>query len=275
MIAGVKSGGGYETELVLVNPHSEAVAGQIDIVQARTGQPTTWAKEELTYQIPPNGVFRWQSRSTSFRPEQAYAVVRGRTGTRLPWAGAVVSIWQGPLLLSQTATPARPKTQMAWVPVDTMPSLIRHGETPSKLLFTVANSSRIPALLRFTLFDTGGHEKGRYEQLVEPHTQREWSLADLFDRQQFKGTVRIWSDVAVALSNKRVTASVRGEPVESEVGYLEPDSLEGKQEVEFPKITDGGGVSTEIVLINPTATDVKALIKISSSDGQPSEIVLR
>ena len=106
----------------------------------------------------------------------------------------------------------------------------------------IANASRTPATLRFTLFDTSGTEHGYYEQILPAHSQRRFTLAELFNREQFRGVVRLWSDVPIAVSAKRVTRTLRGESVESEIGYVEPASLEGKQQLELPHIADGGGV---------------------------------
>lgn len=276
-LAGLSAGGGYETEIVLVNPRNEAVSGRIDVLDARTGQPVKWSasSEGLTYKIQPSGTFHVKLHSDSFLPEGAYAVVRPDQVAKFPWSAALVSVSKDSLLLSQTAIATHTPTQMAWFPVDTIPDLIRHSETPSIMNFSVADASSTPALLRFTLFDTDGKEQGRYEQILPIGTQREWSLADLFNVEKFRGSVRLWSDVPVAVSDKRVTNSLRGEPVESELGYIDANGLKGTQTVEFPTILDGAGIATEIVLINPTESEIKGQIQFDSLDGQPSEIVLR
>jgi hypothetical protein len=166
-------------------------------------------------------------------------------------------------------------TQIAWLPVDTIPDLIRHGETPSVMTFSVADPSNTPALLRFTLFDTDGKEQGRYEQILPIGTQRTWSLADLFDVEKFRGSMRLWSDVPIAISDTRATISVRGEPVENEIGYFDGNATGAKDAVELPAIFDGGGIATGIVLINPADAEAKGVMQFESSDGHPSDIVLR
>jgi DNA-binding beta-propeller fold protein YncE len=276
-LAGLRAGGGYETEIVLVNPRSEAISGHIQVLDARTGQPVKWStsSEGLAYKIPTGGTFHVKLHSDSFFPEGAFAVVRSDQDAKFPWSAAFVSVSKDSLLLSETAVATHTPTQMAWFPVDTLPDLIRHGETPSIMNFSVADASSTPAMLRFTLFDTDGKEQGRYEQILPIGTEREWSLADLFNVEKFRGTVRLWSDVPIAVSDRRVTISLRGEPVESELGYIDANSLKGTQTVEFPTILDGAGIATQIVLINPTESEIKGQIEFDSSDGQPSEVVLR
>ena len=309
VIPGLSAGGGYDSEIVLVNPRHEAVSGRIEVLGARTGRPVTWAATcdnetpleseaqargkyrpvaermgqlvkqrqscELSYEIQPGGEYHLELHSDSYPPEQAYAVVRQDSGAKIPWAAAIVTSWKGSLLLSLTAVPARPTTQLAWIPVDTLPDLIRQGETPSRMIFAIADSTVTPALLRFTLFDTDGKEQGRYEQILAPGTQREWSLADLFNIETFKGTIRLWSDVPVAISDKRVTTTLRGELVEGEIGYVVEANPKQGGTVELPTISDGAGLATEIILVNPTDAEIKGRIQLNSSDGQPSDIVLR
>ncbi len=277
VIAGLSAGGGRDTEITLVNPHDGPVAGHIDVFDGRTGQPVKWSasSEGLSYRMQPGGTFHVKLHSDSFLPEEGFAIVKADQGAKIPWAAAIVSIRKDSLLLSQTTIATRAPVQVAWLPVETMPDLIRHGETPSQMSFAVANATHTPALLRFTLFDADGKEQGRYEQILPIGNQRDWSLADLFNVEKIRGSVRIWSDVPIAISDKRITTSLRGEPVESELGYFDTATLNGTQAAEFPAILDGAGIATEIVLINPTEAEIKGQIQFDSADGHPSQIVLR
>jgi DNA-binding beta-propeller fold protein YncE len=278
VIAGIKAGGGYGTELVLVNSGAKKIEGDLTVLQAlENGELVHWsgASFPLAYSLEAGQVMHLKLASQSGVAEEAYAVLKSRTGNTLPSAAAIVSQRKDSLLLSQTMTAARPHTQLAWFAVDTVPNLIRHGQTPSKMLFSVANSNRLPALVRFTLFDASGKELSRYEQIMGPNNERQWSLADLFNVQQAKGSVRFYSDVAVALSAKRVTSSLRGELVESEQGYTDVNALKGSQPVVLPLIWDGQGTATEIVFVNPTTADMAGQVQFISSEGAPAQIVLR
>lgn len=277
VIAGLSAGGGRDTEVVLVNPRDGTVSGHIDVFEGRTGQPAKWSasSEGLSYKIQPGATFRVKLHSDSFFPEDGFAVVRSDHGGQLPWAAAIVSIRKDALQLSQTTIAARTPVQIAWFPVDTIPDLIRHGETPSQMNFAVANATHTPALLRFTLFDADGKEEGRYEQILPIGTQRAWSLSDLFNIQKIRGSVRLWSDVPIAISDERITTSLRGEPVENEIGYVDSGSLKGSHIAEFPAILDGAGIATGIAVINPTEVEIKGEFQFSSADGRAADVVLR
>ena len=278
VIAGIKGGGGYGTEIVLFNPGAKKIEGDLSVLQAlENGEAVKWAGASfpMAYSLEAGQVLHLKLTSSEPLAEEAYAVVKSRTGNTLPAATAIVTQKKGDLILSQTATAARPHTQLAWVAVDTMPNLIRHGQTPSRMVFSLANSNRLPALVRFTLFDLTGKELSRYEQIMGPNNERQWTLPDLFNVQQVKGSVRIFSDVPVAVSAKRVTTSLRGEVVESEQGYADVNTMKGSAPVALPVIWDGEGMASEIVLVNPGTADIAGQLQFNSSDGAPSQIVLR
>jgi DNA-binding beta-propeller fold protein YncE len=276
VVPGLEIGAGHQSELVLVNPTDAAVSGNIEVFDARTGQPAKVADAfGKTYKVQPGGNLHIKLSSPSYILESAYAVIHNDQGSQLPWAGAVLTAWNDSLLLSETAVEAREATQLAYLPVDTTQDLIRHGETPSTARVAVANATHTPALLRFTLFDPDGNEKGRYEQILPIGTQREWSLADLFNVQEFKGSIRFWSDTPVNLSNKRVTDTLRGETIETELSYVDGNAKEVAGGADLPAIWDGDGLATKITFVNPTTAGADIRINFDSSDGRPAALALR
>jgi DNA-binding beta-propeller fold protein YncE len=267
-------GGGYESEIVLLNPHTTALEGRLAFYDSdgRALNSQGGGVQPVSFKIEPDGMFRHAIRSPSVWPTEAYAVVEA-AGHAPPSGGAAVRVWKDSLLLTEQAIPVRPVTHLAWAPVDTEPSLIRHGR--SQMSFTVANPTGTPALLRFTLFDSEGKERGRYEQVLPPNLQHSWTLGDLFNLQTFRGSVRLWSDVAVGLAVERTTRSMRGEPVGDHISYLTPQGLQGAGSMEIPQILDGEGMATEIMLINLAESPSEARWTFSSPEGKAKEIILR
>ncbi len=312
-IAGVRRGGGFETALVLLNPDTKVMTGEVrfygrdgERVQVRPatslsasrapteGPRLTFAtsrpgwsvsrergdamelesgQSRVSYRIEPGNAWVWPLAATDTLPEDLYVVIEAGERSATPAASALVNLWNGSLLVTQAKTPARAKTEKAWIPIDTLPSLIRHGQ--SEMRFSFANSTQTPATLRLTLFDPSGAERGRYEQLLPARSQREWSLAELFNVQKMRGTLRLVSDVPIAVSAQRITRSLRGEPVRSEIGYVDVAALEKKQEVELPEVSDGAGVATELLLINPLPTPNRAQLRFTAASGQPAAVILR
>ncbi len=186
-IAGVKVGGGYETELVLANTGKARSSGRIELRDDVSGEPVVLPglNGPIAWDIAPGGVFRTKLTTSSPVAKSLFPVIMADSGGSLPSSSAIVSLRDGDLLLSQTVTPGRPRTQLAWFGVDTQLNLVRHGETPPKMEFSVANPSHWPALVRFTLFDMDGKETGRFEQIMAPDSQRRWGP---------RGHVQPWPD---------------------------------------------------------------------------------
>jgi len=272
-ITGLKWGGGYSTELVLLNPHENTISGEVaffdpsgdgvEIIGANTNR--------LVYEIAPGERFHLRQNASAIWPQQAYAVIE--SDDPMPSGGALLSLWNQSLLVSRTNIPLRATTHYAWVPVDTEPSLIRHGK--SRMNFSVANPTRSPATLRFILFDAQGKEKSRYEQILPPYEELELSLANMFNVQQFEGVIRLWSDALVAVNATRLTESLRREPVLNQIGYVTEEELSGLQQVELPGLYNGAGLATEVLMINPRDAAVNASWRFFSAEGDVKEITLR
>jgi hypothetical protein len=77
------------------------------------------------------------------------------------------------------------------------------------------------------------------------------------------------------VSALRTTTSVRGEPVESEMGYVVEKALAGKRSVEIPAILDGEGLATEVLFANPGDSASTSTFRFFTPDGKPGEIIMR
>ena len=273
VIPGLMVGGAYRLKIVVLNPGDTEIAGEIAFFDRDGGRPdpAAGAAEPVAYRAGPGEAFVTSLESSLTLAVGLYAVVRPAMG-EAPHASARLGLWQGERLVSETEIPARSATRDAWMPVDTLPSIIRHGDP--RMDFAFANPSRTPATVRLTLFGPRGREQGRWEQIFPAFSQRQYSLGDLFNRRDHRGVIRLWSDVPVAVSARRITRNLRGEPVEDELGYVAPPAASGTG-LEFPGMAEGSGLATEIVLINPASTLVEAELRFTASGGEPRPVILR
>jgi DNA-binding beta-propeller fold protein YncE len=272
-LSGLKWGGGYSTDIVLLNPHTESIAGELTFFDPDGGavEITGADSPSVAYQIDPGGHFLLRQSSSSIWPRQVYAVVESKGP--MPSGGGILSLRNESLLVSQTMIPLRATTHYAWVPVDTLPSLIRHGK--SRQTFSIANPTRSPATLRFTLFNSDGSEQGRFEQVLLPYREQIFSLADMFNVQEFQGVVRLWSDAEISLNASRITESLRREPVLSHIGYTTQEAVTEKHQLVMPGIFSGEGLATEIILVNPGEVSLDATWRFYSPEGDAKKITLR
>ena len=272
-ITGLKWGGGYNSDIVLLNPHEETISGELAFFDA-TGEAveiTGANTQRLSYKIAPGGYFLLRQSDSSVWAKQVYALID--TEGPLPSGGGILSLWNESLLVSRTTIPLQGTTHYAWIPIDTLPSLIRHGK--AQMVFSIANPTRSPATLRFTLFDVSGQEKGRFEQILPPYWEQGFSLSDLFNVQEFEGVIRLWSDARVAVNATRITESLRREPVLNHIGYIDQEALQDTRNVMLPGIFNGDGLATEILLLNPHDNPADGTLHFYSPDGANSEIMLR
>ena len=273
VLPGLLVGGGYGVEIVVLNPHESAISGEIAFFDRDGGALDlgNGMAGPVYYRAEPG-----ESHVTMLAPRltlavNAYAVVAPTIGDA-PAALARLSLRQGERLVSETEIPARTPTQGAWIPVDTLPSIMRHGDPRMDVAF--ANPSRTPATLRLTLFDARGRESGRWEQILPAFSQRAYSLGDIFNKRRHRGSIRLWSDVPVGLSARRVTRNLSGDSVENEIGYVVPTDLP-EAAVEFPGIVDGGGLATEITLLNPASASAQAELRFTTEGGETRAAILR
>lgn len=273
VLPGLLVGGGYRVEIVVLNPHDTTIGGEIAFFD-RDGEPLDLGNGmagPVPYRAGPGESFVATLESPLTLAVGAYAVVTPIEGSASA-ALARLSLRQGERLVSETEIPARTPTQNAWIPVDTLPSILRHGD--SRMDMAVANPSRTPATVRLTLFDARGRESGRWEQIFPAFSQRAYSLGDIFNKRRHRGSIRLWSDVPVGLSARRITRNLDGDSVENEVGYVVPMEL-SEESVEFPGIVDGEGLATEITLLNPASTSAQAELRFSADAGAPRAAILR
>ena len=273
VLSGLLVGGGYRVEIVVLNPHDSMIAGEIALF-GRDGGPLDLGDEPagpVSYRVDSGESLVVTLEAPLALAVGTYAVVTPAVGSA-PVALARLSLRQGERLLSETEISARTPTQDAWIPVDTLPSILRHGDP--RMDITVANPSRTPATVRLTLFDARGRESGRWEQIFPAFSHRAYSLGDIFNKRRHRGSIRLWSDVPVGVSARRVTRNLDGNPVENEVGYVAPMEL-SEESVEFPGISDGGGLATEITLLNPASASSQAELQFSSDGGEPWAVILR
>ena len=98
------AGGGYRTQVILLNPSEETITGRIRLVRSE-GTPflVSWDGVELSenaYQIEADGVFRVELTSGSPAPAVGYAVVTPETGVA-PSGNVIFQLWVSEELVTE------------------------------------------------------------------------------------------------------------------------------------------------------------------------------
>ena len=136
----------------------------------------------------------------------------------------------------------------------------------------IVNNNPIGASLRFTLYSMDGTEVDRYELIIREESQREFSLVQLFNVGQFKGTLHIFSDAPVSIHAGQETVNLRGEPVSMQLPIFGADEQASGMMLE---VTDGDGFVTELVMVNTGDTVAEGPLSLRTREGEALSLPLR
>jgi len=272
-IPGLRGGGGYRSEIILINDSGSESRGKIHYYNS-TGENL----QSSGYKIPARGVFILQTPAKTMLAEDGFAVIDNYQGA-IPAGWGLVSLWREKLLLSRYLVKPSPvdlsrEAQLIWYPVHTLPDPVRHGE--QRQYVTIANpDQRKPVVIRFYLHDSFGRERGRYELVLPPLMQKRFDLAHVFNQTRLaKHAVKILTDLPVAVHSHQEVINIRNEVISTEVagvheGYL-PES-----EVVLPYFADKAGFATEINLINSSRKSVRGSLVFYTPSGREMDVTLR
>ncbi len=265
VIPKVVHGGGYRTQIILLNPETRSIEGSIRFF-APSGAPV--GPTAARYSIQPNGVYVFETEGVARVPRVEYAVIEPGPSAR-PIARSIVTLADGDLIISQARTDAPMATRAAWIPLDTHSNPVRHGETHARV--TIVNANPVPADVRFTLLHADGGEAARYEMIVPDGQQAEVSLAQLFGFSRFHGTLRLVTDAPVVVTAERSTSNLRNEPISMQIPLVTTE-LGGPV---VPFMADGNGLTTEVFLMNPSPSQISGQMFTLRPTGQPWILPLR
>ena len=264
VLPNVTVGGGYRTDVILLNPHEESVQGEVSL-RDETGQEI----ERERYLLEPRSSFVWRPSGDGLIVRTRYVVVYPHSSSA-PSVASLVSRWEEGLITMGAVEPVS-SILRARVPVDTMPDLIRHGRR-TQFHLVIANASDHGASVRLILRDLDGNEIDRVERLILAGAQNDFTLGDLFDRVQFAGSLSLGSDVPVAVTARQLTTNLRGDEILIEIPVL-TDSTEEVTRL-FP-YSDGSGDSTQVVVLAGPMALVDSSVDFLGLDGRPLDVILR
>ncbi|MAG69375.1 MAG: hypothetical protein CL471_03615 [Acidobacteria bacterium] len=263
-------GGGTSTEFVVVNPSDDALTGRLTFF-AFSGEPVTIAgASEVPLDVPAHGTAVWSADGSSPAVERGFAMVEAFSGH--PLAAAIVSSSTGATVISER-TSVGGSTPDAWFPVDTYPSVVRHGRTSFRL--TLTNATDGTADVRLLVYDEDGRLLDRSYQILPGGRQVELSHVDLTDRGKFRGSIRVASDIPIAMTAEQETVNVRQEAITATVPSMTRSS-EGQpvDSVVFPAYADGPEQATQLFLLNRGDAG-RATFRFRDAGGAALDAILR
>ncbi len=266
----IQLGGGYDAQIVLLNPGDSQVDGTLRFVTA-LGEPMAEIGEQgaVQYSIPANGTFVYEAGSTGNTAETGFLTVSAAGGA--PVGTAIVRFGKSGALVTETVVGGGSSNE-TWFAVDTYPSVVRHGRIDHRL--TLANGEDEPADVRVIVYDPDGQVLTRTNQIIPPNRQVEFTQVDLADKGRFKGSIRVVSDVPIAATSHRLVRNIRNETIVSNVPSM--SSPGGRPDgVVFPGFVDGPRNATQMFVLRKGTGPADGRLEFIDENGEPLVVVLR
>ena len=261
VLPAITTGAGRRVSYVLLNPTDEPMAGTIEA----DGQ-------EIGYSISPGGAFVSES-GDDIRPLATdFGIVRASSGAA-PSAYAIsVTERRDRSISNVRVTSSHQEGTLFWAPVDTYPSLLRHGDADMTL--NLVNEGRVPATVNLELFDIDGNSSGTVEQIVPLGRSDQISLEDAFGRSPIRGTLRVFADAQIVASLQRTVDNVLGEEIVTDIP-LQPNPSASIDAMILPLFADGSGFATQMLLMNTGRDASSGALRIREETGDVRTAILR
>ena len=244
-------GGGWSTQLVLVNPTDAPVTGVFQFIgPASPGTAVstlTMTVNGVTgslfdYSIPPRGTVRFVTANASSDIRIGYILATPKDNSVVPQGFSILSLSNQGITVSETSVrAASPETAFQMY-------VEKSATLHSRL--AVANPSASPAWATFELAPLDGSSLSRITSIMIPaggHIAP--MIEDLFPtvRDGFQGLLRILSTPSMGVTALRIRNNKRGDVIVTGIPVSSEASSSTSSTLVFPLVVRGGGFSTEFV----------------------------
>ena len=254
------AGGGYRTQVVLINPTSTELSGQIRLV-ASDGTPlqVEWdgvPASEGTYQIAPNGVYLAELTSGD-DVAVGFAELTPDVGIS-PSGSVIFQLWDGSNLVTEAGVGVTPETTAARISLDNVGRLTG---------LAIANPGTESAEVQLILQDRFGVEQERVTETLPGGQHLAQFAGEWFPTVNggFTGIVEIQSTVPVVPITLQLTINSRGDLVLTTLPVSDSNRPSQASLAVFPQIVIGEGFATRLLFMNQDAARVE--VEFFTSDG--------
>jgi hypothetical protein len=143
----------------------------------------------------------------------------------------------------------------------------------------ISNASAATANVTLQLYKLDGTSTGLTTKLAVPVAGKIAEFADeMFPTapMPFKGILRLTSDVPISVAGLRARNNERRDFLIATVPIVQETTQGSSAELEFPHIVDGGGYTTQFILINAVSGQTsKGSIVLRNTSGLPLDLNLQ
>jgi hypothetical protein len=251
-------GGGWSTEVVLVNPSEELQTGNLQFFSQGSGIAEGAAIAlnvngtnalSFPYSMPPRSSRRFQTSNSDSSVRAGSVRVLPATGSRSPLGVAIFSYTSTGITVSQSGVPAAEAGTAFRVYARSSGQTGQVGSIQTGLAIASAASA---ASVNLELFTFAGTSTGMQASLKIPASgQVTKFLNEVFPAlNEFEGVLRISSDVPVAVTALRGRYNERSDFLITTTPPVSESTPPSGSEMLFPELVDGGGYTTQFVVLS-------------------------
>src|SRR5262249_13897209 len=135
----------------------------------------------------------------------------------------------------------------------------------------IANPNGLAATINFSFTNTAGTDLGFGSTLIPPNGQiAKFLNQDPFNANLgFQGTLSFTSNVPVAVVALRGFTNQRGEFLITTLPVIDLTTAPANGAIVLPQFADGGGWTTQVILVNPTDSPMTGSVQFADGAGQP------
>jgi sugar lactone lactonase YvrE len=220
-------------------------------------------RQFVSFSITDHGGASVVSSGTSSVLATGYATIQANAGSATPSGVAIYSYRPGSYLVSETGVPATSALSSGRIYAEV--------NGPVNTGLAIVNPNNQTATINFFYTDTAGNDLGSGTTTLAANSQ----IAKFLDEASFKtftgatfqGTFSFTSNVPVAAMAIRSLVNERGDFLMSTLPVIDPTVVANTGTVVVPHFADGGGWTTQILLVNPTGNPMTGTVEFRNDSG--------
>jgi len=283
-------GGGWKTEVVLVNPTDVSIVGIVQFMSrgtpASAGQAITLTvngntSSSFSYSIPARGAVKLQTPNTDSLTRSGWVWVTPDTGQRTPSGVAVFSFRPEAVTVSEAGVQALTAGKAFRLYTEAQGDFNAGSPGSIQTGFAISNPSETNINVGMELINIDGSATSVSGNIAVP---AQGQVAMFLNQLQgfsglpnpFRGTLRIGSATPVNIVGLRARYNEVGNLLITTTPPVDETAPAVTSEMVFPHFVDGGGYTTEFILFGafPTQTPNGSL-RFFGQNGQGLNIQLR
>ena len=271
---GFAGDGGAPSSAQLAYPYSVVVDGSnnvfIDDTFSNRIRKIASASPANSFSITDRGGVALTSAGSSSFTQTGYGRVQLSAGSATPAGLAIFSYRSGNTLVSETSVSAAATLKSGRIYAEV--------NGPANTGLAIANPNNQAATINFFFTDAGGNDLGSGTTTIGANQQ----IAKFLDQDPFKkfpgtrfqGTFNFTSDVPVGAVAIRGLINERNEFLMSTLPVIDTTATPTSGTVVVPHFSEGGGWTTQILLVNPTSAPLIGTVEFHDDSGSLTNVTI-